>query len=85
MKFDFEDINLQPQMCIVDSRSECDTSVKFGNHTFKLPVIPANMECVIDENLAEKLASDGYFYIMHRFGVDVIQFIKICYKKEVIF
>lgn len=84
MKFDFEDINLQPQMCIVDSRSECDTSVKFGNHTFKLPVIPANMECVIDENLAEKLASNGYFYIMHRFGVDVIQFIKNMLQKGLV-
>jgi GMP reductase len=67
MKFDFEEINLVPQKCIVESRSECDTSAKLGNFTFKNPVIPANMECVIDHNLAVQLGKNGYFYIMHRF------------------
>lgn len=65
--FDYNDIQLIPSKCIVNSRSECDTSVRLGKHTFKLPVIPANMQTVIDENLAEKLAAQGYFYIMHRF------------------
>lgn len=65
--FDYNDIQLIPSKCIVNSRSECDTSVTLGNHTFKLPVIPANMQTVIDESLAEKLAAQGYFYIMHRF------------------
>lgn len=74
MKFDFEQINLQPQKCIVGSRSECDTSVVLGKHTFKLPVIPANMECVIDESIAIKLAKDGYFYIMHRFDTNPVMF-----------
>lgn len=67
MKFDFDDINLVPKKCIVNSRSECDTSVKFGNHTFKLPIVPANMECVIDTEIALKLARNGFFYILHRF------------------
>lgn len=66
-KFDFEQINLIPKKCIVNSRSECDTSVKLGKFTFKNPVIPANMECVIDINLAIQLGKRGYFYIMHRF------------------
>ena len=74
-KFDFEDINLVPKKCIVSSRSECDTSLKFGNFTFKLPVVPANMECVVDEDVAINLASNGYFYIMHRFGVEPTSFI----------
>lgn len=74
MKFDFEQINLVPKKCIVDSRSECDTTVQLGNHTFKLPVIPANMECVIDENLAIKLAQKGYFYVMHRFETNPVMF-----------
>lgn len=74
-KFDFEDINLIPKKCIVDSRSECNTSVKFGNFIFKLPIVPANMECVINEEIALKLAENGYFYILHRFGVDQIKFI----------
>ena len=77
MKFNFEQINLVPQKCIVGSRSECDTSVKFGNFTFKNPVIPANMECVIDQTLAIQLGKNGYFYIMHRFlsNEEVLQFI----------
>lgn len=76
MKFEFEQINLIPRKSIVESRSECDTSVKFGNFTFKMPVIPANMECVINEELAIKLASNGYFYIMHRFVDNIISFIE---------
>lgn len=76
MKFDFEQINLIPQKSIVESRSDCDTSVKFGNFTFKMPVIPANMECVINEELAIKLASNGYFYIMHRFVDNIISFVE---------
>jgi GMP reductase len=76
MKFDFEQINLIPQKSIVESRSECDTSVKFGNFTFKMPIVPANMECVISEELAVKLATNGYFYIMHRFNDDIISFVE---------
>ena len=76
MKFDFEEINLIPQKCIVNSRSECDTSVTLGKHQFKLPIVPANMECVINEELATKLASNGYFYIMHRFDLDAKKFIE---------
>ncbi|MEO4055315.1 GMP reductase [Solibacillus sp. CAU 1738] len=66
--FDYEDIQLIPAKCIVESRSECDTSVTLGGHTFKLPVVPANMQTIIDENIALKLAESGYFYIMHRFN-----------------
>ena len=76
MKFDFDEINLIPNKCIVNSRSECDTKVKLGINTFQLPIVPANMECVINETLAIKLAKNGYFYIMHRFDIDVIDFIK---------
>ena len=70
MRFDFDDINLIPKKCIVGSRSECDTSLKFGNHTFKLPIVPANMECVLNMDLSRKLAENGYFYILHRFFTD---------------
>lgn len=74
--FDYSDVILIPQKGIVNSRNECDTSVKLGNFTFKIPVVPANMESVIDENLCIKLAENGYFYIMHRFGIDNKAFIK---------
>lgn len=65
--FDYEDVQLVPNKCVVNSRSECDTTVKFGPRTFKLPVVLANMQTIIDPPLAKKLASNGYFYIMHRF------------------
>jgi GMP reductase len=65
--FDYEDIQLVPAKSVVNSRSECDTSVTFGGMTFKLPVVPANMQTIIDEKIAISLAENGYFYIMHRF------------------
>ncbi|WP_077213045.1 GMP reductase [Bacillus dakarensis] len=65
--FDYEDIQLIPAKSIVSSRTECDTSVEFGGRRFKLPVVPANMQTIIDEKIAAYLARNGYFYIMHRF------------------
>lgn len=65
--FDYEDIQLIPAKCIVNSRSECDTSVIFGGRCFRLPVVPSNMQTIIDEEIALYLAWNGYFYIMHRF------------------
>ena len=72
--FNFEHMNLVPRKCIVDSRSECDTSVHLGKFHWKLPVVPANMECVINEDIAERLAKASYFYVLHRFNVDVVAF-----------
>ena len=74
-RFDYDDINLIPRYSVVESRSECDTSVQLGPNRFRLPVVPANMESVINEEIAEKLAVNGYFYIMHRFGTDNVSFI----------
>ena len=65
--FDYEDIQLIPNKCIVDSRSECDTSVKLGNRTFTMPIVPANMQTIMDETLALWFAKNNYFYVMHRF------------------
>lgn len=65
--FDYEDIQLVPAKAIVDSRSQCDTSIEFGGRTFRLPVVPANMQTIIDETVAIKMAENNYFYIMHRF------------------
>lgn len=79
--FDFENVNLIPKKCIVDSRSQCDTSISIGNFIFKNPVIPANMECVMNQEIAEKLALHNYFYIMHRFEIDVVEFIRNMKKK----
>ncbi|PYZ94997.1 GMP reductase [Salipaludibacillus keqinensis] len=65
--FDYEDIQLVPAKCVVKSRSECDTTVTLGGRSFKLPVVPANMQTIIDEKIAIFLAENDYFYIMHRF------------------
>ncbi len=65
--FDYEDVQLVPNKCIIDSRSEADTTTKLGNYTFKIPVVPANMATVINEELSIWLAKHGYFYVMHRF------------------
>ena len=73
-RFDFEDINLIPRKCIVGSRSECETKIHLGKHQFEMPIVPANMECVINDEIAIKLAKAGYFYIHHRFNTDVVEF-----------
>lgn len=65
--FDFEDVQLIPNKSIVQSRSECDTTVEFGSRQFKIPVVPANMQTVMNEELAVWFAENDYFYIMHRF------------------
>ena len=74
--YDFKDFTLLPKECIVSSRSECNTSVNFGKHEFNLPIIPANMESVINHELAEELARKGYFYILHRFNANEIEFVE---------
>ncbi|WP_374989312.1 GMP reductase (plasmid) [Priestia megaterium] len=65
--FDYEDIQLIPAKSVVNSRTECDTTITFGGRTFKLPVVPANMQTIIDEKISVYLAENGYFYVMHRF------------------
>ncbi|EDL64484.1 GMP reductase [Bacillus sp. SG-1] len=83
--FDYEDIQLIPAKCIVESRSECDTTITLGGHTFKLPVVPANMQTIIDEKIAVYLAENGYFYIMHRFQPEKrLDFIRDMHAKELI-
>lgn len=66
--FDYDDIQLIPNKCVIKSRKEADPQVKFGPKTFKIPVIPANMASVINEELAVWLAQNDYYYVMHRFN-----------------
>jgi len=51
IKFDFEDINLIANKCLVSSRRECNPSVQLNGFKFKIPVVPANMSAVVDEKL----------------------------------
>ena len=74
--FDYDNILLLPRKCRVESRSECDASVKLGERSFRLPVVPANMKTVVDESICLWLAQNGYFYVMHRFDLDNVKFVK---------
>jgi len=82
--FDFDNVQLVPKKCVVTSRSECDTTIQVGKHRFKLPIVPANMRCVIDEELSLWLAKNGYFYVMHRFDVDSFEFTKTMQERGLI-
>ena len=74
--FDYDKVLLLPRKCRVESRSECDPSIEFGGRRFKLPVVPANMKTVLDEQLCLWLAQNGYFYVMHRFDLDNVVFVR---------
>jgi len=74
--FDYDNILLLPRKCRVDSRSECDASVTLGQRSFRIPVVPANMKTVVSEATCVWLAQNGYFYVMHRFDLDNVQFVK---------
>ena len=79
--FDYDNILLLPRKCRVQSRAECDTGVTLGKHTFRLPVVPANMKTVVNESICEWLATNGYFYVMHRFDLDNVKFVRDCKTK----
>ena len=74
--FDYDNILLLPRKCRVQSRSECDASAELGGRRFRLPVVPANMKTVVDEKICIWLAQHDYFYVMHRFDLDNVQFIR---------
>ena len=73
--FDYKDIRIVPKKCIVDSRKDCDTSVEFGGRVFDMPVYPANMKSVVNFDTCEFFARRNWFYTMHRFDVDIVDFI----------
>src|SRR6476469_195427 len=79
--FDYDKVLLLPRKCRVDSRSECDTSVELGSRTFRIPVVPANMKTVVDERICLWLAQNGYFYVMHRFDLDNVAFVREMHAK----
>jgi len=79
--FDYDNILLLPRKCRVESRSECDASVTLGSRSFRIPAVPANMKTVVDESICTWLAQNGYFYVMHRFDLDNVQFVKDMHAK----
>jgi len=81
--FDYDNILLLPRKCRVESRSECDASTELGGRRFRIPVVPANMKTVVDERICEWLARHGYFYVMHRFDLDNVAFVREMQAKGV--
>lgn len=79
---DYANIRLVPRERTVASRQECNPATHFGNHLFKLPAFPANMESVLNEQLAVQIAQKGYFYVMHRYGINNVEFIKYMQKHK---
>ena len=74
--YSFDSISLLPRKSHISSRSKADTKQKLGDKTFELPVVPSNMLCVINEDIARFLSESGYFYIMHRYDVDIESFVR---------
>jgi len=65
----YDDICLIPDnYSELETRDNADTSVNFLGFLARNPVIPANMSSVVDADVCRKLALNGYFYCMHRFG-----------------
>ena len=81
--FDYENILLLPRKCRVESRSECDAGIELGGRKFRIPVVPANMKTVVNEEICTWLAQNGYFYVMHRFDLDNVQFVRDMHAKGV--
>ena len=53
-----------------------------GGRTFRIPVVPANMKTVVDEKICLWLAQNGYFYVMHRFDLDNLAFVRAMRAKQ---
>ncbi|MEJ2803284.1 GMP reductase [Comamonas sp. BIGb0124] len=81
--FDYDNVLLLPRKCLVESRAECDASVELGGRSFRLPVVPANMKTVVDETICFKLAREGFFYVMHRFDLDNVAFVRRAREADV--
>jgi GMP reductase len=78
----YKDVVLIPNYSTLSSRTEADTSVVLGGHIFKTPVLPSNMKCTIDLDTARTLSTNGYFYIMHRFDIDLEEFVCTANKEN---
>lgn len=74
-EYNYQDVYLRPRHTVVNSRKECDTSVTLGKHKFIMPVYPSNMKSVVNVDTCEYLARRGWFYTMHRFNVDQVEFV----------
>lgn len=81
-EYNYNNVYLVPNKCIVESRSLCDTSIEFGGRKFILPIVPSNMPSVVNETTCKFLCRNGLFYVMHRFGVDNVKFIDMMQRQN---
>lgn len=80
----YDNIYLRPNFSTLESRDYACTQVtNFGlvGSWFNLPVIPSNMQDVINPDIAIWLSNNNYFYIMHRFEGMTPKFIRECHDK----
>lgn len=66
----YDQVNLTPKFGTLPSRRGASTTCFLREKSYKSPVIPANMTCCINVELARWLSENGYFYSMHRFDGD---------------
>lgn len=71
----YQDVYLVPRYSELRSRSQADLSIEFLGRKFRLPVLPANMSSVINEDIAHWLSENDYPYIFHRFS-DTLEFVE---------
>ena len=68
LKLTFDDVALVPQYNNIKSRTEpCLDTWLTKNRKVKMPLIPANMDTVICDNLADVIVENGGIPIFHRF------------------
>lgn len=86
-KLYYDNVALVPSYSEFESRKDINVSTRIGTPNYrqiKLPVIPANMKCVIDQDIARELSSNGYFYIMHRFEMNNVDFVQQAQNWDII-
>ena len=73
----YKDIILRHKKSIVNSREECDISIKLGNKVYKSPVCASNMKSILTKDICKIFDNRQWFYVYHRIdGVfDVEDFI----------
>ena len=80
--YKYGDISLVPEYSRLISRSDAKTEVRLGKKRLKLPIMPANMKSVINEDIAEWMSNNRYMYIMHRFDIDTYKFVLNANKND---
>ena len=71
----YSGVSLVPNYSEIYSRSDADPRVELFGNKYNLPIIPANMQSVINIDIAKWMSEHNYFYIMHRFGQNLFDLV----------